>query len=248
MQVVWAALFADVAAAEFESAAAFWTQVSGGTLGTPSGDDDEFVPVVRPDEDPYVYLQRTGRDAGAAGWHFDLFAADQAAAVEEATSLGAAVVHDGGGFVAMATPAGQPFCLAAPSSPRGHHPPVPAVWPDGHQSLIDQVCFDIPAADFDGEVRFWAALTGWERRASDEHAEFERLIRPPGQPLRILLQRMDEPEPIRAHADLSADDHAAEVARHEDLGAQVVRRTEGWTTLRDPVGLLYCVTRRVPGR
>ena len=59
---------------------------------------------------------------------------------------------------------------------------------------------------------------------------------------------MDDPQPIRAHVDLSCDDNAAEVARHERLGAQVVRRTEGWTTLRDPLGSLYCVSRRVPGR
>ena len=73
-------------------------------------------------------------------------------------------------------------------------------------------------------------------------------IRPTGQPLRILLQRMDEPDPTRAHVDFSCDDVPVEVARHEGLGARVVRRTEGWTTLRDPIGLLYCITRRVPGR
>src|SRR5581483_11914549 len=100
-------------------------------------------------------------------------------------------------------------------------------------------------ADFDDEARFWMELTGWERRASD-HPEFDRLIRPAGHPLRILLQRMDETEPIHAHVDFSCDDVGAEVARHEALGGEVVRRTEGWTTLRDPVGLAYCVTRRVP--
>jgi hypothetical protein len=245
MQVTWAALFADVAAAEFDTAATFWTAVGGGVLGMPSGARDEFVPIVRPDEDPYVYLQRTGRASGEAGWHFDLFVTDRSGAVSEAVELGARVRHDGGGFVAMASPAGQAFCLV--SEQRYTRRPQPVAWPDGHQSLIDQICFDLPPAGFEGEVRFWAALTGWERRAS-EHEEFQRLVRPPAQPVRILLQRMKGPEPLGAHVDLSCDDVAAEVARHERLGAQVVRRTEGWTTLRDPVGLLYCVTRRVPGR
>jgi predicted enzyme related to lactoylglutathione lyase len=245
MQITWAAVFADVAAAEFDTAATFWAAVSGGELGSPSGARHEFVPIVRPDEDPYVYLQRTGRAPGEPGWHLDLFVTDRAGAVAEAVGLGAQVRHDGGGFVALSTPAGQAFCLVSEQ----HHTrrPQPVTWPDGHQSLIDQICFDIPPDDVGGEVQFWAALTGWERRGSD-HAEFERLLRPAGQPLRILLQRMDDPDTIRAHLDLSCDDTVAEVARHERLGAQVVRRTEGWTTLRDPVGLLYCVTRRVPGR
>lgn len=213
-------------------------------LGAPSGDNDEFVALIRPDEDPYVYLQRTGRPAGQAGWHLDLFVDDLDAAVEEATALAATISHRGGQFVAMTTPGGQAFCLA-----RGkgyHRRPQPVAWPDGHQSLLDQVCFDIPPADFGTEARFWAGATGWERRAGDH--EFQRLIRPAGQPLRILLQRMAQPEPIRAHVDFSCDDVPAEVARHASLGALVVRRTEGWTTLRDPLGLLYCVTRRVPGR
>jgi predicted enzyme related to lactoylglutathione lyase len=245
VQITWAALFADVAAAEFDTAATFWTAVSGGVLGTSSGARDEFVPIIRPDEDPYVYLQRTGRAPGEAGWHFDLFVTDRVGAVAEAVELGAQALHDGGGFVAMSTPAGQAFCLV--SEQRYTRRPQPVTWPGGHQSLIDQICFDIAPADFDGEVEFWAALTGWEQRKSD-HVEFERLVRPPGQPVRILLQRMDDREPMRAHVDLSCDDVTAEVAGHERLGARVVRRTERWTTLRDPVGLLYCVTRRVPGR
>jgi hypothetical protein len=39
----------------------------------------------------------------------------------------------------------------------------------------------------------------------------------------------------------------AEVARHIELGAQVVREVPGdWTTLRDPAGREYCVTARSP--
>jgi hypothetical protein len=35
-----------------------------------------------------------------------------------------------------------------------------------------------------------------------------------------------------------------ETARHQDLGARAVRRTPHWTTLRDPAGRGYCLTRR----
>jgi predicted enzyme related to lactoylglutathione lyase len=251
MQIVWAAVFADVADAEFDAAVAYWAAVTGGTPAAPTGEHEQFQPLVRPDEDPYVYLQRTEREPGEAGWHFDLFVDQLEPAIDEATRLGARVSYRGGHYVAMATPRGQAFCLVQgrdhQRQPGYARAPQPVAWPDGHQSLLDQVCFDIPPADFDDEAQFWTELTDWERRASD-HREFGRLIRPAGHPVRILLQRMDEPEPIRAHVDFSCDDVRAEVGRHEALGGEVVRRTEGWTTLRDPVGLTYCVTRRVPGR
>jgi hypothetical protein len=48
------------------------------------------------------------------------------------------------------------------------------------------------------------------------------------------------------HLDLASDDRAAEVARHVELGGRVVRSTDNWTTLLDPSGRPYCVTRRSP--
>ena len=65
-------------------------------------------------------------------------------------------------------------------------------------------------------------------------------------PVRILLQRLggDDEGDIRAHLDMSCDDRAAETKRHEQLGGVVERRAERWTTLRDPVGLTYCITDR----
>lgn len=245
MSIVWAALFADVAAAEFDRAAEFWCGVTGGRLGEASGDGGEFVPLVRPDEDPHVWLQRTQREPGRAGWHPDFQVDDYAAAVTRARSLGASVTHESADVTAMTTPAGQPFCLFRGN--RSRRAPQPVSWPAGHRSLVDQVCFDIPAADLAGEVAFWAALTGWLHKRSADYGEFQRLLRPAEVPIQILLQRLDGDDPIRAHADLSCSDAPAEVARHQGLGATVVRETEGWTTLRDPVGLLYCVTRRVPG-
>jgi predicted enzyme related to lactoylglutathione lyase len=245
VEIVWVALFADVAAEEFDRASAFWSGVTGATPAEPGGRSGEWVPLVRDGEDSVVLLQRTGRQPGMAGWHPDLIVADGDVAVRRARELGATVRRASGAVTVLATPAGQTFCLVEDG--RARSLPRPVAWPGGHRSLVDQVCFDIPPADLDREVAFWAALTGWTHRASDQHAEFQRLMRPPAMPVQILLQRLDGDDPLRAHADLSCSDVPAEVARHEELGARVVRRTEGWTTLQDPVGLLYCVTRRVPG-
>ena len=60
-----------------------------------------------------------------------------------------------------------------------------------------------------------------------------------------MLQRLDEEHyTVTGHLDLACDDPDIETARHQDLGAHPVRRTQHWTTLRDPAGRGYCLTRR----
>jgi hypothetical protein len=147
-------------------------------------------------------------------------------------------------LIVLSTPAGQPFCLVRDERERRRA--RPRRWPAGQHSLLDQICLDIPAAAFDAECEFWAGLTGWPPRRTS--AEFVNLGRPAHLPLRILLQRLgsDDPGPARAHADLACDDRSAEVRRHAELGAELVRVAEQWTTLRDPAGLVYCVTDRDP--
>jgi hypothetical protein len=67
--------------------------------------------------------------------------------------------------------------------------------------------------------------------------------------VRFLLQRLDEPEgPVRGHVDLAAADRAAEVERHQDLGARQAGRGDGWTVMQGPAGHRYCVTDRAPER
>ena len=75
-----------------------------------------------------------------------------------------------------------------------------------------------------------------------------RAARPDDVAVRILLQRRADDTPASAHLDLACDDREAETERHLTLGAVVVRRHEGWTVLRDPAGLEYCITDRDPGR
>ncbi len=239
----WAIVFADVPAADLDRELAFWQDVSGARPGEPTGDSGQFVPL-RPDEgEAVLWLQRL--DDGPARWHLDLYPADVDTAVAGATGSGAHVVREDKWFVALSSPAGQPFCLVRGAT----DPAVPPArtWPDGHRSEVDQLCLDIPATVFDAEADFWAALTGWPRRAGDL-PEFDHLARPPEQALRILLQRLgpDDGGGMRAHLDVASDDRDAETARHEAAGATVAVRAPHWTVLRDPVGLVYCITDRTP--
>ncbi len=74
------------------------------------------------------------------------------------------------------------------------------------------------------------------------------MARPVGIPLRLLLQRLDKAVAGhgRGHLDLACNDVPAECRRHLPLGASLVREMPKWTTLADPTGLEYCVTRRDP--
>jgi predicted enzyme related to lactoylglutathione lyase len=146
----------------------------------------------------------------------------------------------------LSTPAGQPFCFVSELGDSARRVPEPPRFGSGRH-LADQLSLDLPAADFERDADFWAALTGWPRRGQED--EFDRIAVPARLPAQLLLQRLDEdaPDGVHAHLDLCADDRDAEVRRHQELGAELVRRTEHWTTLRDPAGFVYCVTARRPG-
>jgi hypothetical protein len=51
---------------------------------------------------------------------------------------------------------------------------------------------------------------------------------------------------VRAHIDLGADDIAAEAARLVGFGAERLGPGRGWIVLRDPVGMVFCVTSNSP--
>ena len=141
----------------------------------------------------------------------------------------------------LRSPGGLSFCVVGEP---GGTVPAPQQW-EGGRSLVDQVCLDIPPSRYDDETAFWQSLTGWSRV---DAGEFERLVRPPELPLAFLLQRLGDEQPTAtAHLDLSCDDRDAETARQQALGADVVRRTQGWTVMRDPAGRRYCNTGRRPG-
>ncbi len=223
MTPTWLTAFIDLPARRHEAGAAFWQGVTGYELSSPRGDRGEFATLVPAEGDPFLRVQRTAD--GSAGLHLDLHHPDQE-------------------FRVLRSPGGLAYCEVP--ADLVHRPP-PATWPGGHLSLVDQVCLDIPPSRYDEECAFWAGRTGWQLMDIPTKHEFQALVRPADQPIRILLQRVDDERPhVTAHFDIGTNDRAAETARHEALGATVVRRHEWWTVLRDPTGAAYCITDRDP--
>jgi hypothetical protein len=218
----WLTVFLDLTAEEFDPAVAFWQAVTGYDVSPPRGDHEEFATLLPPSGDAFLRVQRVRE--GPSHLHLD--------------------VHEPGQeFEVCSSPGGLPFCLVSGDESAR---PEPATWPDGNRSMVDQVCIDIPPELWDAECDFWAGVTGWELFESGT-PEFRRLRKPAGQPLNVLLQRLESSGgTVSAHLDLSADDRQAEIARHEALGAKVAKTFEGWTVMRPPAGPVYCITGRVP--
>lgn len=243
MTPFWITAFVDLAPGAHPAGLAFWRDVTGWTPSGVRGGDGEFTTLVPPSGDDHLRVQRLA--SGHPRIHLDLHVAAPRAAAERAVALGAKEVADLG-YVVLASPGGFPFCLVT------HPSSVPAratTWPEGHRSVVDQVCLDIPAELYDREVAFWRELTGRELAASTGHPEFRRLVRPDDQPLHVLLQRLDEPlGQVRGHLDLATTDRAAETRRHVALGAREVAAYDDWTVLTDHAGSAYCITDREPAR
>lgn len=237
----WVSAFLDLAPGGYDRGLAFWRDVTGYAVSPPRGERDHFVTLVPPDGDDYLRIQHLADGPGRI--HLDLHVADPTVAAEAAIELGGHVlVRHEQGYVVVRSPGGLVFCFVShPGAVR----PKPAAWPSG-RSRVDQVCLDIPPSSYDREVGFWQTLTGWELDP-DVSREFARLEPPDGQALRWLIQRLDDEQPaVTAHLDLSSDDRDAEVERHVALGATAGERHDWWTVLTDPVGTIYCVTRRTP--
>jgi hypothetical protein len=239
MVVRWLTGFIDFPPETFAAACSFWQEVTRSALSAARGTSGEFATLVPEKGHAFLRVQRLG--AGPAGCHIDIHVDDVGKARQLATSLGATPL----GPSAFSSPGELAFCTVDHQG--GLERPPPVAWPDGHRSLVDQICVDIPPQLFDREATFWSALTGWERR-SGSRPEFEYLQRPPEMPLRLLLQRLDEdgPGPCRAHLDLACDDLISEQKRHELLGATTVRAMPNWATMQCPARSAYCITRRDP--
>jgi hypothetical protein len=236
--------FLDFPATTFEQGSAFWQAVTAAAASAPRGRRAEFATLLPAKGDGFLRVQRL--DDGPAGCHLDIHADDVATAAAQAERLGAAVIGQPDGYVVLRSPGGLSFCVVGHGGETERPPPTR---PGEHSSLVDQLSIDIPPEYYDQECAFWSRLTGWPQ-SSGSRPEFTFLSRPEGMPLRLLLQRLDEPHLGRpgctAHLDLACDDVPAERARHESLGASVVRVMASWTTLRDPAGLRYCITGRNP--
>jgi hypothetical protein len=237
--VRWLTGFIDLPSEPFAAACSFWQELTRSTMSPTRGATGEFVTLIPEKGSAYLRAQRL--DAGPAGCHLDIHVDDVVSAGELAASLGATPL----GPPTFSSPGGFVFCVVAHHGEAERPPPV--AWPDGHRSLVDQICLDIPRQLFDHEAVFWTAMTGWQR-CTGSRPEFEYLLRPPEMPLRLLLQPLDDdgPGPCRAHLDLACDNVISEQRRHELLGATSVRTMPNWTTMRSPEGSEYCITRRDP--
>ena len=241
--ISWVTAFLDTDQDRAPQVERFWCAVTGSLLSPRRGSREEFVTLLPPDGEAFLKAQTVGQSP-PGGMHLDLHTEDIDDLAARAEQLGASASYHELGYVVLGSPGGLTFCIV--DHPGGRRP-APVPW-SGGRSLVDQVCLDIPPSRFDSEVAFWRELTGWEQTQKADSSEFARLARGEGMPLQLLLQRLDDEQPVvTAHLDLACDDRDAEVGRHVDLGASVVRRTDGWTTLRDPSGREYCVTdRRLP--
>jgi hypothetical protein len=229
----WIQVFLDTPVDAFDEALAFWSAVTGWTPSERRGEEGQFLTLLPPAGAAYLKLQAVD---GPVGVHLDLDSTDRTAAVARARDLGATPAWTYHDVEVMRSPGGLVFCHTLVDG-------EPGLVRDG-STVLDQVCLDIPAAHWETEVAFWSGLTG---RGPQVGAlpEFVRLVE--YGMLRLLLQRLDEPDgPVRAHPDLATRDRSADTDRHAALGARVVAVHDFWTVLRAPGGQVYCLTDRDP--
>lgn len=245
--IAWLTAFIDMPADTFEAGARFWESVTGSTRSAVRGDDGEFATLDPADGDAFLRVQRVR--TSRPGVHLDIHVDDITTEAARAVELGAAVIA-APNHVVMSSPGGFVFCFVH------HHgesirpsPFSPQLDEVGEaSSSADQVCIDVPAEAFAEEVVFWSALMEYEHRSA--RPEFVHLARPANMPLRLLLQRLGEDDQrsgAEGHLDIGCGENVDVMTRrHVELGAVVERVEQHWTTLRDPAGLPYCLTRRDP--
>ena len=243
---LWSGAVLDLPAPLVAPADAFWTAALGWKVGPPWEGLPEFHPLVPPDGDSHVLVQVI---EGPPRVHLDLYTDDLDAEAERLAGLGAADLERGAYWRVLSSPVGFPFCLVPFESERDR--PRAQTWPDGHRSRLVQVCLDVPHGRVDEELSFWRTATGWSFEASGS-PEFAGHLRPAkGGSLQLLIQELGESDPAsttRAHLDLGTDDVEAEVARLVSLGAERLEDGRGWIVMRDPAGLVFCVTGQAPQR
>lgn len=248
MWLRWLTIFLDLPGDAFDAAVAFWREVTGCGLSESRGAADEFATLLPPSGDAYLRVQRVFD--GAGGCHLDLHVDPAAGSLEDAAAgalaLGARL-HDHDDEVIIAdSPGGFTFCLVPWEGET--KVPAPLAADGAGASRADQLCLDIPPAQFELECAFWAALTGWDLRQG-QRPEYAFLKRPGGMPARLLLQRRESAAPgdrVSAHVDFGCADRERLAAWHVARGARIVTPRPYWTVMADPTGRPYCLTVRDP--
>jgi hypothetical protein len=226
-------VFLDTPSDAFEEAVAFWSAVTGWTPSERRGEEGQFLTLLPAAGTAYVKVQAVDRRAGV---HLDLDSADPQATMARATDLGATAAWTYHDVEVMRSPGGLLLCHTRMDG-------EPGMARTG-ATVLDQVCIDVPAVHWEAELDFWAGLTGRGPQVGSL-PHFARLVE--NGRLRLLLQRLDEPDgPVRAHPDLATEHREADAARHVGLGAEVVSVNPFWTVLTAPGGQVYCLTDRDP--
>lgn len=235
----WLHAFIDRPASELDVAVEFWSTVTG-TTARP-GPEPAFAGLHSELGDDWLEVH--GIPDGPGGAHLGFSVDDVRVFADRAVAAGASVVADLEHWQILASPAGSAFRVAPWRGQKRR--PRPFAGPDGGLSRVHQVCLDLPPSRFDAEVAFWRAVTGWPLDTTGLPV-FSRLQPQRPVPIRILLQRLDEERDASAHLDVSASGIPATRAWHESLGASFVGEWPHWTTMTDPAGGTYCLTRGDP--
>jgi glyoxalase superfamily protein len=245
MRLRWLTIFLDFPPGAFWPGVAFWREVTGSRLSPLRGTSGEFATLLPPAGDACLRVQRVA--SGSGGCHLDLHTDGSLRdAADRAAGLGAAVRHAGDGLILADSPGGFTFCLVGWDGEATVPDPVRV--DSAGEARADQLCLDIPAADYDRECSFWSALTGCELRAGSR-PEFCSLARPEGMPVRLLLQRLDDAPAggrVTGHVDFACADRRRLAGAHAAAGARILAEYPGWTVLADPTGREYCLTDRDP--
>jgi Glyoxalase-like domain len=103
---------------------------------------------------------------------------------------------------------------------------------------------DVPAADHDSAVAFWAAALGKPPVVTEtfpDYAQYDEVT--PGVYFMVQATKDDT---RRIHLDLESEDVDSDVARLTALGATEIGRSHHWVVMQDPAGVTFCVVQAIP--
>jgi hypothetical protein len=117
-----------------------------------------------------------------------------------------------------------------------------------HRILLRTVCLDLAADTHEAGLNFWRDALAANPKRGVNFPEYHELAHPAAV-VSLFVQQLgnDHGGPSRLHLDIESDDVDAEIGRLLELGATVIDEHRDtavgdWVVLRDPGGLLFCIT------
>lgn len=136
----------------------FWSAASRTTVSAPRGQRGQLVTLEPAKGDSWLTLQAVDENPRL---HLDLDSADPVASYERSIGLGALPARADDDVPVARSPGGL---LHRHTLARGSR----RLARDGADSVLDQVCIDVPAPLWDRDVAYWRALTGRELEQGGE--------------------------------------------------------------------------------